>query len=191
MASYTGTNFPETDATSIPIFLPRDQRDDLQPSIYVVTVHDPSTAAPKVQITSVNPGFGPRDPFSPPDTPPTDSYMHPAFYTSATGTVPTTADKQDWANAQQFVPRQNAHRRDAQPAKPAEQPTSTDFSTLAQLLEEIRQTQTCSHCHPAHQASSVKLKPTSLCYYHRQFGQAAKKCRQPCSYPNNQLRKTQ
>ena len=185
------------DAMSPPIFLPRNQQDDLQPTVYVVTVHNnPSATTPRVQVTAANPGYGPQNPLPPSETTPADTHMHPAFYTSGTGTVTTPADKHDWAAAKQFVPRQNAQPQDTPPAKPVEQTTPSSLSTLTQLLEEIRRTQTCSHCCPTRQANSVRLQRTKssadgLCYYHRQFGRAALKCRPPCALSDHQPRKTQ
>ena len=88
----------------------------------------------------------------------------------------------------------DSHHPDEQPTKPTEEPTPTDFSTLAKLLDEIRQTQQCSHCQPPHRAkvSSVKVHPPStLCYYHKQFGRAAVKCRTPCSQSGQQPRREQ
>ena len=189
MANYAGPNFPDTDTSSIPVYLPRNRRNDQQPSIYVVSVYDGlSTTDPRVEIIPINA----RIPSSPPDTPPTDSYMHPAYYPPATGTIPNIADKPGWAETPHFVPGQKSHRPDEQPAKPTEKPT--DFSTLSKLLDEIRQTQQCSHCQPPHRAkvSSVKVHPPStLCYYHRQFGRAAVKCRTPCSQAGQQPRSKQ
>ena len=189
MANYAGPIFPATDTPSIPVYLPRDRRNDQQPSIYVVSIFDgPPTADPRIEIIPLNT----RAPSSPPDTPPTDPFPHPAYYPPATGTVPNSADKPGWAETPPFVQGQKAHCPDKPPAKPTEEPV--DYSTLSKLLDEIRQAQQCPHCQPPRRAkvSSVRTHPTSsLCYYHRQFGKGAVKCRAPCSHAGQQPRKKQ
>ena len=187
MATCAGPTYPAADTPTIPVYLPRERRTDQQPSIYVVSIFDgPPTADPRIEIIPLTA----RAPSSPPDTPPTDPFPHPAYYPPATGTVPNSADKPEWAETPPFVQGQKEHCPDKSPAKPTEEPV--DYPTLSKLLDEIRQAQQCPHCQPPRRAkvSSVKAHPTpSFCYYHQQFGAEAAKCRSPCSYPKRPRKK--
>ena len=188
MATYDGSTYPTAGTPTIPVYLPREQRTDQQPSIYVVSIFDgPPTANPRIEIIPLTT----RAPSSPPDTPPTDPFPHPAYYPAATGTVPSSADKPGWAETSPFfVQGQNDHGPDNSPAKPTED--QTGYPALSKLLNEIRQTQSCPHCQPSHgtKVSSVQTHSTaSFCYYHRLFGADATKCRQPCTYPQRPRKK--
>ena len=185
MANYTGPNIPETDTTPIPILLPRNRRYDQQPTIYVVTVFDdlPSTS-PRVEVTPISPGYGAGTPLLPPNTPPTDPYIHPAYYTSATGTIPSKAEAVKEAESEQTAPEQEPHCPAKKTTEPSEEKTPTDFTTLAKLLDEIYQARHCPRCRTTPQAKTCPKdshSSSSFCYYHRQFGRSALKCRSPCS----------
>ena len=186
------------DNPSASLHLPRTaQHDNSQPTVYVVTIHNnPSTTTQRVHITTATPDYGPQAiPSSPPGTMPAATQPHPAFCNSEARTTATTlpgadgpTDRGDWAAAKPFVPRQDNSSQDAPPANPVIQTMPSSLSTLTQLLEEIRRTQICTHCRSTRQTNSVRVQRPSCrsnltpCYYHRQFGQMAMKCKTPYAY---------
>ena len=187
MATYAGLTYPAADTPTIPVYLPREQRTDQQPSIYVVSIFDgPFTANPRIDVIQLNT----RASSSPPDTPPTDPFPNPAYYTPATGTVPNSASKLGWAETPPFVQGQTDHGPDEASAKPTED--KADCPALLKLLDEIKQAQSCLHCQPPHKTTvnSVTARSTAIsCYYHRRFGARARNCRQPCTYPQRPRKK--
>ena len=181
MANHTGPDTPETDTTPISILLPRNRRYDQQPTTYVVTVFDdlPPTS-PKVGVASIGPGHGAETTLLPPNVPSTDPCIHPAYYTPETGTIPDTAESPKEAESEQKAPEQEPHCPTKETTDPSKEKTPTDFTTLAQLLDEIYQARPCPRCHTIPRA---KTRPQdTFCYFHRQFGKSAQKCRGPCSF---------
>ena len=172
MANHTGSNIPEMDTTPITILLPRNRRYDQQPATYVVTVFaDQPSANPRVGVTPIDPGQG--------------AEIHPAYYTSATGTTPSKTETIKEADSEETTPEQKPHCPTETMTETPSGNTPTDFTALAKLLDEIYPTRHRPRCQTTHQAKPCSRDPFSSCpscYYHRHFGHSARKCRTPCSF---------
>lgn len=74
-------------------------------------------------------------------------------------------------------------------------PTAADFervlSELAKLQASVKALTRASSTSPRRrrrQSLDRESSPEQLCWYHRKFGEQARKCNPPCSYPNEQAR---